>query len=103
MKYDEIIRVGSKFLSYNQFQMPANYLHIWPRGEFMMIALPNQDCSWTVTLFMPFTNFQNLDTEDKLIEFFEKYFPDSIPLIGKTKLIEDFFGGKPSPLVAVKV
>ncbi|KAJ0180371.1 hypothetical protein K1T71_003775 [Dendrolimus kikuchii] len=84
------------------FQMPANYLHIWPRGEFMMIALPNQDCSWTVTLFMPFTNFQNLDTEDKLIEFFEKYFPDSIPLIGKKKLIEDFFIGKPSPLVAVK-
>ncbi|XP_075969302.1 kynurenine 3-monooxygenase cn [Anticarsia gemmatalis] len=84
------------------FQMPANFLHIWPRGEFMMIALPNQDCSWTVTLFMPFTNFKRLDTPEKLIAFFEKYFPDSIPLIGKNKLIEDFFAGSPSPLVAVK-
>ncbi|KAM3963521.1 LOW QUALITY PROTEIN: kynurenine 3-monooxygenase cn [Aphomia sociella] len=83
------------------FQMPANYLHIWPRGNFMMIALPNQDCSWTVTLFMPFANFKNLDSEDKLIAFFEKYFPDSIALIGK-KLIEDFFNGSPSPLVFVK-
>ncbi|XP_035436851.2 kynurenine 3-monooxygenase [Spodoptera frugiperda] len=84
------------------FLMPANYLHIWPRGEFMMIALPNQDCSWTVTLFMPFAKFKNLDTEEKLLAFFEKYFPDSIPLIGKQKLVEDFFAVKPSPLVAVK-
>ncbi|XP_026757612.2 kynurenine 3-monooxygenase [Galleria mellonella] len=84
------------------FQMPANYLHIWPRGNFMMIALPNQDCSWTVTLFMPFTSFKSIDTEDKLLAFFEKYFPDSIALIGRKKLIEDFFGGSPSPLVFVK-
>ncbi|XP_026742464.1 kynurenine 3-monooxygenase [Trichoplusia ni] len=84
------------------FQMPANYLHIWPRGEFMMIALPNQDCSWTVTLFMPFIKFKNLDTKEKLLAFFEKYFPDSIDLIGKDKLIEDFFAGSPSPLVAIK-
>lgn len=84
------------------FQMPANYLHIWPRGEFMMIALPNQDCSWTVTLFMPFRNFKSLDSENKLIAFFEKYFPDSIALIGRNKLVEDFFAGSPSPLVAVK-
>lgn len=83
--------------------MPANYLHIWPRGEFMMIALPNQDCSWTVTLFMPFTNFKNIDDEGKLLAFFEKYFPDSIPLIGRKKLVEDFFAGSPSPLVSVKV
>ncbi|XP_061383526.1 kynurenine 3-monooxygenase [Danaus plexippus] len=84
------------------FQMPPNYLHIWPRGQFMMIALPNQDCSWTVTLFMPFKNFKNINSEEVLIEFFEKYFPDSIPLIGKKKLIEDFFAGSPSPLVSVK-
>lgn len=69
----------------------------------MMIALPNQDCSWTVTLFMPFKNFQSLDTEDKLLAFFEKYFPDSIPLIGRKKLLEDFFNGKPAPLVTIKV
>ncbi|XP_050345100.1 kynurenine 3-monooxygenase isoform X2 [Nymphalis io] len=84
------------------FQMPPNYLHIWPRGNFMMIALPNQDCSWTVTLFMPFKSFKNIDTDEKLMNFFHKYFPDSIPLIGEKKLIEDFFGGSPSPLVAIK-
>ncbi|CAH2264575.1 kynurenine 3-monooxygenase [Pararge aegeria] len=84
------------------FQMPPNYLHIWPRGNFMMIALPNQDCSWTVTLFMPFKNFKEINSEGKLLDFFKKYFQDSIPLIGEKKLIEDFFGGSPSALVAVK-
>lgn len=84
------------------FLMPPNYLHIWPRGTFMMIALPNQDCSWTVTLFMPFEKFKDLDSKEKLFAFFGQYFPDSIPLIGKDKLAEDFFSGAPSPLVAVK-
>ncbi len=37
----------------DDFAMPPNYLHIWPRGQFMMIALPNQDKTFTVTLFMP--------------------------------------------------
>lgn len=69
----------------------------------MMIALPNQDCSWTVTLFMPFKNFKSIDSEEKLLNFFNKYFKDSIPLIGEKKLIDDFFSGSPSALVAIKV
>lgn len=85
-----------------EFAMPVNYLHIWPRGKFMMIALPNQDRTWTVTLFMPFENFDNLDTSDKLLEFFQAYFPDSIALIGKERLIKDFFKIKAQSLVMVK-
>lgn len=84
------------------FAMPPNYLHIWPRGKFMMIALPNQDKSWTVTLFMPFNNFNSLATSVDLIKFFEKYFPDAIPLIGKEKLIEDFYNTKAQALISVK-
>ncbi|XP_077288296.1 kynurenine 3-monooxygenase cn [Arctopsyche grandis] len=85
-----------------QFAMPYKYLHIWPRGEFMMIALPNQDQSWTVTLFMPFVKFKQLDTPEALLKFFNTNFPDAIPLIGKDKLISDFFKGKPLPLVSIK-
>lgn len=51
--------------------MPPNYLHIWPRGQYMMIALPNQDKSWTVTLFMPFGIFNSLDTPEVLLDFFK--------------------------------
>lgn len=82
--------------------MPHNYLHIWPRGKFMMIALPNQDFSWTVTLFMPFKNFDEIKSSSDLLQFFSTYFPDSISLIGEERLIKDFFKTKPQHLVAIK-
>uniref|UniRef100_A0A1L8DZZ5 Kynurenine 3-monooxygenase n=1 Tax=Nyssomyia neivai TaxID=330878 RepID=A0A1L8DZZ5_9DIPT len=84
------------------FAMPHNYLHIWPRGKFMMIALPNQDKSWTVTLFMPFVNFEMIKNADDLLSFFGQYFPDSIELIGKERLVKDFFKIKPQSLVMIK-
>lgn len=66
-----------------EFAMEINYLHIWARGTFMLIALPNQDHSYTVTLFMPFEWFDSIDTDDKLLQFFGKHFPDAVPLIGE--------------------
>nr|CAD7396661.1 unnamed protein product [Timema poppensis] len=76
--------------------------YIWPRGTFMMIALPNQDRSWTVTLFMPFHKFDSLDTPEKLVEFFRECFPDAVALIGQDQLVKDFFATRPSSLVSVK-
>nr|CAI5859925.1 unnamed protein product [Callosobruchus analis] len=83
-------------------KMTPNHLHIWPRGQFMMIALPNKDNSWTVTLFMPFKNFNSLGSEAKIIHFFENTFPDAIPLIGKEELLQTFLNTKPSQLISVK-
>ncbi|XP_015794454.1 kynurenine 3-monooxygenase isoform X2 [Tetranychus urticae] len=82
--------------------LEVNYLHIWPRGTFMMIALPNLDKTYTVTLFMPFRQFKAIKTPEKLIDFFTTYFPDSIPLIGRENLIKTFFDVGPSPLISVK-
>ncbi|RWS24188.1 kynurenine 3-monooxygenase-like protein [Leptotrombidium deliense] len=86
----------------NNFAMEVNYLHIWPRNTFMVIALPNQDKSYTVTLFMPFTQFQKLKSADDLINFFEYNFPDAVQLIGREKLIQDYFNSTPSALISVK-
>lgn len=64
--------------------METNYLHIWPRNEFMMIALPNtEDSSFVLTLFMPFDMFEQVNTEKQLMDFFQANFPDSISLIGR--------------------
>ena len=66
------------------FAMHRNALHIWPRGNFMLIALPNRDGSFTCTLFLPFEgtpSFAELKTEGAAQAFFEKYFPDAAPLI----------------------
>ncbi|KAK4881373.1 hypothetical protein RN001_004692 [Aquatica leii] len=83
-------------------QMEPNHLHIWPRGNFMMIALPNYDNSWTLTLFMPFEKFYALDADDKVLNFFYDTFPDSVPLIGEKQLVKDFFRIPPSALISVK-
>ncbi|XP_018568258.1 kynurenine 3-monooxygenase [Anoplophora glabripennis] len=82
--------------------MAPNHLHIWPRGAFMMIALPNQDSSWTVTLFMPFQRFSQLSTREMILGFFKDIFPDSLSLIGERELVETFFEKKPSALVSIK-
>ena len=65
------------------FQMEKNALHIWARHEFLMIALPNFDGSFTCTLFLAFNgenSFEKLTDEKSLLSFFQTNFPDAIPL-----------------------
>ncbi|XP_045467971.1 kynurenine 3-monooxygenase [Harmonia axyridis] len=88
--------------SKNGHMMIPNHLHIWPRGEFMMIALPNKDGSWTVTLFMALTRFKMLTGREELLKFFESTFPDAIELIGEEDLVEQFFSSPPSHLISIK-
>ena len=86
------------------FKTYKNALHIWPRGDFMLIALPNLDGSFTVTLFLSFDegeyNFNNLTTPKIVTEFFQKEFPDALDLM--PNLVEDFFENPTSALGTVK-
>jgi len=85
------------------FLLEKNALHIWPRGNYMMIALPNIDGSFTCTLFFPFegeVSFAALDSKEKVRAFFEKTFTDAAPLM--PTLEEDFFTNPTSSLVTVK-
>jgi kynurenine 3-monooxygenase len=87
----------------SEFLMEKNALHIWPRKEYMLIALPNIDGSFTCTLFFPFEgdmSFEKLDSPEKVIQFFEKEFPETISLI--PDLEEQFFKNPTSSLVTVK-
>ncbi len=63
-----------------EYLMEKETLHIWPRGRFMLIALPNFDGSFTCTLFMPFEGhdfcFNNLKSKDDVNSFFKIVFPD---------------------------
>lgn len=66
------------------FRMGSNALHIWPRGKYMLIALPNLDRSFTCTLFMPYEgvdSFAKLQTDDDIREFFKEEFPDFYDLM----------------------
>uniref|UniRef100_A0A8C5ADV3 Kynurenine 3-monooxygenase n=1 Tax=Gadus morhua TaxID=8049 RepID=A0A8C5ADV3_GADMO len=85
-----------------EFAMKPNYLHIWPRNTFMMIALPNLDKTFTCTLFMPFDEFEKITTGDDVMEFFQEYFPDAIPLIGVEALKTDYFRLPAQAMVSIK-
>lgn len=86
----------------DEYTMKHNYLHIWPRNEFMLIALPNPDCTFTATLFMPRTMFAAIKSQNDLLQFFQQYFPDVIPKIGQSKLVEDYFKNAVGKFVSVK-
>jgi kynurenine 3-monooxygenase len=84
-------------------RIETNALHIWPRHDFMMIALPNLDGSFTVTLFLAFEgedSFEQLNDEQEVIAFFEKYFPDAIEHM--PNLVEDFFDNPTASLVTIR-
>jgi kynurenine 3-monooxygenase len=64
--------------------LDPNSLHIWPRGGFMLIALPNTDGSFTATLFLARTgrnSFASLKDPAAADEFFKREFADAVPLM----------------------
>lgn len=86
-----------------EFAMEVNALHIWPRKDYMLIALPNLDKTFTCTLFFPFegpASFSNLTTKEKVQSFFENTFPDAIALM--PDYVNEFFNNPTSSLVTVK-
>jgi len=100
-------------LGYKELNIPANpdgshkidknSLHIWPRGNFMLMALANLDGSFTCTLFMPFegeNSFEKLKDETSLVTFFANHFPDTAEVI--PDLVKDFFRNPTSYLAIMK-
>ena len=84
-------------------RMEMNALHIWPRGGYMLIALPNIDGSFTVTLFLPAEgpeSFATLTSHDAVQRFFSRRFADAQPLIAD--LSEDFFAHPTGTMVTVR-
>jgi kynurenine 3-monooxygenase len=104
----EFLNIGYKELNIpanadGSHKLDKNSFHIWPRGEYMLIALSNLDGSFTCTLFMPFegeNSFASLTDRKEVEAFFEKNFPDSVDVI--PNLAEDFFKNPTSTLVTMK-
>lgn len=100
-------------VGYKELTIPANAdgshkldkhsFHIWPRGKFMFIAMPNLDGSFTCTLFMPFegdVSFDSLKTKKDAVHFFNTYFPNVMDDI--ENLTGDFFKNPTSAMVTMK-
>ncbi|MEZ4461360.1 MAG: NAD(P)/FAD-dependent oxidoreductase [bacterium] len=85
------------------WRMEKNALHIWPRQDFMLIALPNLDGSFTVTLFLAWEgeySFDKLRDEHAVVDFFHTHFPDALALM--PTLVEDFFANPTGNLVTIR-
>jgi kynurenine 3-monooxygenase len=85
------------------FRIEKHALHIWPRGHFMMIALPNADGSFTCTLFWPFEgpdSFAALVSEKDILAFFQREFPDAVSLI--PDLAQEFRHNPTGALVTIR-
>jgi kynurenine 3-monooxygenase len=100
-------------VGYKELTIPANAdgthkldkysFHIWPRGKFMLIAMPNLDGSFTCTLFMPFegaVSFDNIKTKSQAKAFFTTYFPNVMQVMND--LMDDFFRNPTSAMVTMK-
>ncbi len=83
-----------------KFLMEKNALHIWPRGSFMMIALPNPAGDFTCTLFVPYEKFDSVKTDADIKKFFEEEFADAVPMM--PTLLEDYKHNPVGSLVTVK-
>jgi len=78
-------------------------LHIWPRGNFMLIALPNIDGSFACILFLPFEgedSFARLTSRPSVMEFIRLNFPDAVPLM--PDLVDNFFANPTGSMVTIK-
>ncbi len=83
--------------------LETNALHIWPRGNYMLIALPNVDGTFACILFLPFEgadSFDHLATHSAVIECFKSRFPDVLPLM--PDLAGNFFANPTGTMVTIK-
>lgn len=85
-------------------RLDPNALHIWPRGDFMMIALPNNDGSFTCTLFWPFEGaevaFDHIDTAAEIEAVFAEHFADAAAHM--PRLVDEYLANPTSSLVTIK-
>lgn len=89
--------------STGEFPLDPQALHIWPREQYMLIALPNLDRSFTCTLFLPFegpVSFGKLVDQQRVLDFFKRSFGDVFALM--PDLSNEFFANPTSSLVTIR-
>ncbi|KAG5952704.1 Kynurenine 3-monooxygenase [Claviceps sorghi] len=96
-------KVGSGDGKEPEFRISPNHLHIWPGKEFMFIAIPSEDGSFTCTLFLPGKQFSELEKNTaKVPSFFNEHFPGVTDLISADNLIASFEQHPHLPLISLK-
>jgi kynurenine 3-monooxygenase len=87
-----------------EFRLSPNHLHIWPGGNFMFIAIPSSDKTFTSTLFLSSSQFQRLDKDpSSIIPFFKAKFPGVVPdLITEDEIVQQYTTNPHLPLITIR-
>lgn len=93
------LKIGSAEIG--SYSLDPNSLHIWPRGNMVLLAMPNKDHTFTASLFMPHTLFDSLQTIEQISQFLLKEFPDVSSLDSK-RFVESYLKNPVSSLRTVK-
>jgi kynurenine 3-monooxygenase len=83
--------------------LETHALHIWPRGNHMLIALPNIDGTFACILFLPFDgedSFAELTTPARVTQFFQSRFLDALRLM--PQLADNYFANPTGAMVNIK-
>ncbi|KAJ7729260.1 FAD/NAD-binding domain-containing protein [Mycena maculata] len=84
------------------FPLDPDHLHVWPRGGFTIVAIPNKNKSFTCALFAPRSLFDTLQNPDAIATTFRTYFPDFFSLVGEKQLLLEIQRNPQSQLITTK-
>ncbi|KAH8917993.1 FAD/NAD(P)-binding domain-containing protein [Atractiella rhizophila] len=95
---------------YLEFNIPSsdppalsmNHLHIWPRHDFMLIALPNADGSFTSTFMGSPDMFKTYQSDEAILNFWKSTFPDAVSLIGESHILDRWRNGYKGGLLSIE-
>ncbi|KAF7337739.1 FAD/NAD(P)-binding domain-containing protein [Mycena sanguinolenta] len=87
---------------HSAFLLDSDHLHVWPRGGFTLVAMPNKNKSFTCALFAPKDVFDNLQSPDTLVPFFKTHFPDLLSVLGEKQLVLELQRNPRSQMITTK-
>ncbi|KAJ6544041.1 FAD/NAD-P-binding domain-containing protein [Mycena capillaripes] len=87
---------------HHTFLLDPHHLHVWPRGNFTMVAMPNKNKTFTCALFAPKSVFETLQYPDTLLPWFKTHFPDLLSLMGEKHLVLELQSNPRSHLITTK-
>ncbi|KAJ7157098.1 FAD/NAD-binding domain-containing protein [Mycena filopes] len=84
------------------FLLDPDHLHVWPRGDFTMVAMPNKNKTFTCALFAPKSVFESLPHAEIFLPWFKSHFSDLCSLFDEKRLVQDFQNNPRSHLITTK-
>ena len=82
--------------------LEPDHFHLWGKDEYIAVGVPNIDGKFRISLVFPFESFSTFKSEQDVLPFFKKNFPEFVSLLGEEKLVKDFLQNPANAIITVK-